>query len=339
MKPTLLLALAIFLFTPSFAQVSTAGLVAQWHFSGNSADSSGNGHNGTIHGSVVADTGKHGVAGTAMHFSSGGYITVPNSSDFNVTKVSICAIVKPTAFFTGTCQGNAIIVRGPGPSRPGHWGISLGDNAYNDCNTADTNKYLYTPIMGDDTASQLLRQYSPSTHTGSWYCVVVTYDSAICRLYVNGSLKLSYPESQIGVSNDSIGIGRDVYASPHTFPFTGLIDEIWVYDRVLDSADIDNFCANAGKPTSVQNVNNGVLNGVNIYPNPTENGQFTIVTDKRLENDVKYVKLYSLVGQEIIEESFTSTEHIVNTNKLAKGTYFIKVCSGNECITKQLVVQ
>src|SRR4051812_45628431 len=44
--------------------VITNGLVGLWHLNGNALDSSGNGHNGTINGATVVNSGKFGQAYT-----------------------------------------------------------------------------------------------------------------------------------------------------------------------------------------------------------------------------------------------------------------------------------
>lgn len=323
---------------PSQAQISTAGLVAQWNFSGNVADSSGNGHHGTIHGNIIPDTGKNGLANTAMRFTgSGNYVSVPHAAGFNFKKYSICVIVKPTTFFTGTCQGNAVIVRGP--EAHGHWGINLNDNPYNNCQVADTNKYVFTPFVGNVAPAPSSLQYSPSAHTNTWYCVVATYDSVNANVYINGLLKITFPADSVGSSTDSIGIGADLFANPHTFPFTGLIDEIRVYSRVLDSTEINYFCTYSNKDTTNAVYGIGAVNDeVHIYPNPAESVLVISAKAQSGVSDIQYT-ICNMMGQAVLAGNVTSARRQVDITSLPAGAYYINIRTESGTLTRQVIVQ
>jgi hypothetical protein len=329
--------------TPSQAQIDTTGLIANWKFSGNAADSSGKAHHGTITGTVTPTTGRKGISNTAMHFAgAGSYVSIPYSADLNFNKYSICAIVRPTTFYQGPCQGNSIIVRGPGSS--GHWGISLNDNAFNDCSTADTTKYIFQAYSGSGhSGSQSIEQYTPTTIRNAWHCVIATYDSADIKIYINGELKVTYPSNNIGFSTDGIGIGADLFASPHTFPYTGDMDDIRVYKRVLSSEEITYYCSNAEdtteteepeEPTSV-NPRNNTAESISIYPNPV-NDKLVIAA---FAGSVKDYTVTNTLGQVILTGSFADEKKELNVSELTSGIYFIKVKTENVLITRQIVIQ
>ena len=84
--------------------------------------------------------------------------------------------------------------------------------------------------------------------TGQWYTVIGTYDGTMMRIYVDGEFQASsdvqsgpilYPDS----AWYGIGSYRD---GDETYPFTGRLDEIALYDYVLSSDDITTMFA----PTS-----------------------------------------------------------------------------------------
>jgi len=90
-------------------QVSAANLVAYWTFSGNAADSSGNGHNGTLTTGWVGTSAATAVDGgtlpvlvadrfgrpnMAYDFNNGATIDVPFSSAFNAQNFTICLWLK-----------------------------------------------------------------------------------------------------------------------------------------------------------------------------------------------------------------------------------------------------
>jgi hypothetical protein len=52
---------------------------------------------------------------------------------------------------------------------------------------------------------------------------------------------------------------------------------------------------------------------------------------------IKSVQLHSLLGQKIIEEyNINSSEYVLNTERLQKGVYFIKV---NKQISRKLIIK
>ena len=72
--------------------------------------------------------------------------------------------------------------------------------------------------------------------TGSWTHLAVTYDGSALRFYVNArSVSTTGKTGRITTSTDPLTIGSDRFYGQY---FTGLIDEIRVYDTVLDTSQI-----------------------------------------------------------------------------------------------------
>src|ERR1700733_5892433 len=89
--------------------IALSALVAYWKFNGNTNDSSGNGHNGTLEACPATVSGvgliitpgvtlggvpnltadRFGRANSAYHFSNGGNIDVPYSPSLNPTAISV----------------------------------------------------------------------------------------------------------------------------------------------------------------------------------------------------------------------------------------------------------
>ena len=168
--------------------------IAQWMMNGNAADSSGFGNHGTMY-NLTPTAGRTGKPNTALFFNGqDSYINVPNSTKFDVPEFSLCATVKPTAFYNGKCQVNQIFYRGTSFS-PGAYGMILYDNAYDgsDCNNFDSTKEVFAGgISTNGSAStEHYWQYTPTAKTNTWYSVVMTYDGSIARIYINGVQKSS----------------------------------------------------------------------------------------------------------------------------------------------------
>lgn len=218
------------------------GEVAHWDFNGSVADVSGHGHNGNPT-NVTSAIGKDGTANSAYYFDGTGYVTVPYDPDLNVTEFSIAAIIKPTGFYTGYCQGNCVITRGS-QGQPGNYGLIFTDNPYDFENYTlyDTNYYVFEAMTGQTTYNSINYQYTPTIHTNNWYTVIVTYGNSEVRVFLDGVLKSTTPiiSGSLGISlTDGIGIGKNTFGgSTFPYPFKGYIDDIRLYNRVLPDSDI-----------------------------------------------------------------------------------------------------
>src|SRR4051812_16642090 len=112
MKKTLILAIGIAISTACHAQTLPPA-VAQYNFNGGVAtDITGNGHNGTIVGTLPAVAGQYGTPASALQFGVNNYVTIPSSPAFDLQQWTISAIVKLDTFETMDCQVSKVIQRG-----------------------------------------------------------------------------------------------------------------------------------------------------------------------------------------------------------------------------------
>ncbi len=249
----------------SFAQLSS-GVVAHWNFDGSVSDVSGNAHNGTVHNATPA-TGRHGIANTAYYFNgTNSYIGAPYRSDLNLSSFTICAIVKPDGYYTGTCQHNMIATRGI-DGTTGSYSLYYSDNPYNDCFNYDTalnvfkGKSGYTP-----TGNATDWQYSPNIRTGNWYNVVITQDGSAYRIYVDGTLKSTTPVTgTLGSSTDSIWIGGNYGNLSYPYWLKGYIDDMRIYNRVLSLTDIATYNSYINIPAFNTNLCAGIPFNLSYY--------------------------------------------------------------------------
>ncbi len=330
--------LSPYLISGAYAQLNQ-GLVAHWAFNGNYADSSGHNHHGTAHN--VADTsGRKGLSHTAMYFNGGSsYIMVPYDSAFNVHKFSICAIVKPVAFYTGPCQASAILWRGY-ENNAGNYALIFSDNPTdNDCNSQDTSKQVFWGKGGNTSTSYAQWNYAPKITSNTWYSVVMTFDSTHYKTYVNGVNKatVSVLGGALGTSTDSLWIGASYNGSTGVYPYwlNGFIDDLRIYNRVLADSEIVQYDATNINDVPVATTDFG------IYPNPS-NGTFTI--DGTVHNGAAVLaELTSITGQILYKASVPVTGGIfhqtISTGNISAGIYFIRVSSADGNVTRKIIIQ
>ncbi|MDT8412257.1 MAG: ice-binding family protein [Vicingaceae bacterium] len=80
---------------------------------------------------------------------------------------------------------------------------------------------------------------------------------------------------------------------------------------------------------SINEINENT--SVTIYPNPFTNS--TTITLDNMDNFNKVeLRLYTILGEEIMSTNITSTSTTINTSKLSSGVYFYKVIGDNQII-------
>jgi PKD repeat protein len=210
--------------------VSVGGLVAAYGFeegSGSStSDASGNANSGTISGPTWTNSGR---SGTALSFPGTSASVVVNDSPTLdlTTELTLEAWVYPTA----TNGGFQSIVSKP-----------LDPN-YNQIS------YVLHGASRTNGLPSFALSVSPNNLFGpgplplnTWSHLAATYDGATMKLYVNGTLVASQPQTgSLSTSTQPVAIGLN---------WVGSIDEVRIYNRALSNAELqaDTFRSVYGNP-------------------------------------------------------------------------------------------
>lgn len=75
------------------------------------------------------------------------------------------------------------------------------------------------------------------------------------------------------------------------------------------------------------------IEGLTIYPNPTNTGKIFITTKSSLD---KKVEIFNVLGKKVLESTTTSKE--VNVSQLEAGVYIIKIKEGEATATRKLII-
>ncbi|MFH1726042.1 MAG: LamG domain-containing protein [Elusimicrobiota bacterium] len=181
-----------------------AGMVSLWSFDeGDGAvvyDSIGGNH-GTVSGAVRTS----GMVGGALDFP-GKQFTL--ESWINVTRYD---------------GDERTILAKMGWTHTSWWSYNMQVRSYG---------ALYADFFNENGTRFPLSSPSGSIRTGAWQHVAATYDGAVLRLYIDGAEAASREAYGDLRRNDyPLSIGRLRSGDPNTF--SGLIDEVAVYDRAL----------------------------------------------------------------------------------------------------------
>jgi Concanavalin A-like lectin/glucanases superfamily/Bacterial Ig domain len=197
------------------------GLVAAYGFNEGSGtvvgDSSGTGNNGAATSTSWNASGRFG--GALQFNGTSSLVTIPHTSSLGLTGgMTIEAWVRPTALLAW----NTVVLK--------EHQVGLAYSLYANGDTANPSSYLR--IAG---AEHSVHGTAPVA-LNTWTHLAATYDGATMRFFVNGTQVGAQPRTgNIEASTNALYIGGNQFWGEH---FTGLIDEVRVYNRALTAAQI-----------------------------------------------------------------------------------------------------
>jgi len=213
--------------TSGYASIDSKTIAGMWLFDEGSGkiakDSSGNKNDGTLTGGPVWVAGKFGQA---LSFDGkAAYVSIPNSTSLNpTTAITMAAWIQPKDITTATYIE---IMRQESGNTRKLFSFQLNGTQL---------------TLGIETAGAYWETDFPITAKnftdGKWHHVAYTYDGAKAILYVDGSLNNSQAHTgKIGVTagKEPLMIGCSAGSGEW---FTGLIDEVAMFNVALSLADI-----------------------------------------------------------------------------------------------------
>ena len=225
-----LLAITMMIATTIQAQIPTNGLVAWYPFTGNANDSSGNGYNGVVNGATLT-TDRFGKANSAYSLDgSSNYISLQSNyiQDFS-TKFTISVWINESYL------------------NPNYNQTIVSTNAFR-FQTGSGLKSL--PLCAGWSPTGTPQPATNSTILlNTWTNVVLIKNDTSVSFYINGSKYDSLYSSSNFKSEiiNNLRIGADGLTHIGlTDYFNGKLDDIAVYNRVLDSSEIQSLYHQGG---------------------------------------------------------------------------------------------
>jgi hypothetical protein len=238
----LLLFGAIALSLNSFGQapnyVPTNNLLAWYPFNSNTLDESFNGNNGTIFGGITLSDDRFNIANSAQLFDGVPvtYIDCGNDAMLNITNNGSLTVSAWARY--NTTSGQEVILSKNSSYNTNIFGaytlwMNNGVPRFTITNQGGLPNWYETAVSLDTLA----------LNTWSFLTGVIDYQSLEIRLYVNGTLVDSQPWG--GTIDDNVSssllIGSHYkagFASEYMSNFNGEIDDIGLWDRVLNQCEI-----------------------------------------------------------------------------------------------------
>jgi hypothetical protein len=210
--------------TPPICPSAPSGMVAWWPGNGDTSDYAGT-NDAVFKGTAAYAFGEVGEAFSFDGFSS--YLEVPDSSlwDFDTNDFSLefwanFSLIIPSLAVGDESIGFLAHDQEFGTRNKWLFGFGGGD--------------LYLYIDGTGIGPKFLVQAAFNPQTNQWYHLGLTKTSGVYQIYVNGSLisvatnNLSIPQATAPLT---IGEAQGLF-------MPGLLDEISIYDRALESSEI-----------------------------------------------------------------------------------------------------
>jgi hypothetical protein len=203
--------------------VSPAGatLVAHLEFDGDLLDASGFGNDGTAIGGITFQSGVIGQA--AVFDATGSYVAVAHDASLNLTTGMTLA-----AWINAPNNGgnDGIIFKGALNATQGAYDLAFGfptaDDARININDAAVNAAA-TDVISFDV----------------WTHLAATYDGSDLRLYVDGvQVAVTSFAGSISTENSPLNIGQRFLTGAGPNSFTGLIDDVRIYDNALSAGEV-----------------------------------------------------------------------------------------------------
>jgi hypothetical protein len=208
-----------------------AGLVARFAMDGNGNDVGPNAFASVVTGTTAA-TDRNGKDNSCLRFDGVlDRISLP-ITPFSSMSVSVWINIPATAG-----NGNTVypVVADLYSSTQGVAAMTIGH--YIRPSLGINNSYIW--VLNNVHTAQTNLTSAGTYGTDSWFHVVYTFDATttLMTMYINGVLENSVASNTPMNAFDSLSIGSDLNSADLTH-FAGLMDELVIYNRVLDPDEI-----------------------------------------------------------------------------------------------------
>jgi len=165
------------------------------------------------------------IHGSALKYDgTNDYVNVPDSNSLDITgAITLEAWVKPNVV-----TGNPYILSKEDDGGANGYAIAI-----------DPNRKFELVLWGGSNVVGIRNTAGGTVVTaGNWYHVVGTCNNTLMKIYVNGVLdRQATGTMPAGTNTHALWLGDLVWSGIH-YQFNGIIDEVRIYNRALDSTEI-----------------------------------------------------------------------------------------------------
>jgi hypothetical protein len=283
---------------------------------------------------VAPTTSHNGFNSAALFNGNSSWIDCNINNRGVVDKVSVCAWVKTSEqnlgqFVAGQYDGLL------GAADHGYL-LAIGNSVNGNIGQASFSGRDGTSVYhssGFSSSNNLIND-------GNWHCLVGTAGNDQWAIYLDGSDLVDGSIStgttiDLRTSIDPFTIGRHSDATLPPLWMNGSIDDVRVYNRVLNDCEIDSIC-NLNMVSSTLQISNKTE--IRVVPNPN-NGSFSIELPFVYPAQ-SLLRIIDLRGRLILEKEVIngSKQENIEAVSLPKGLYFIQIIAQSKNIAVEKFV-
>jgi hypothetical protein len=177
-----------------------------------------------------------------------------------------------------------------------------------------------------------------ATITNRWYCVLMTFDSGVKRMYVNGHLAAEDTVTgfinNTGMDSCQSALKVGVWWQNYPWWYKGKVDEVRIYDRVLNTQELDSFCTyNSVKALAIENKK-AIENNFKLYPNPANGNTLNIAGVE--STDGATIRVTDQLGRMVLKQDL-SAGNTIDIGKLPAGNYFVELNTAEQRYYRKFV--
>ncbi len=223
--------------TPEFIAPADPGktnLLALYAFEGNTKDTSGHGLDGTLKQGILVSSGRPG-GGSALRIEQTGYVNLgnPPSLDFGTGDWTVTAWFKTTLRGLGDANKGTIYAKGGDGTGGKRYALIMSETAEG-----------VVSLICDDDVTKYVADSKSKTNDDQWHFVAAQRAGTALRIYIDGQLEATtvIPAAYdlAGTSQHDAYIGAIInHADGNVYKlYSGLIDDVRIYNRALAPAEV-----------------------------------------------------------------------------------------------------
>jgi hypothetical protein len=186
-----------------------------------------------------------------------------------------------------------------------------------------TGEFQFEAVGPNEVKQSVVTTEKPAVRT--WQNLTVTYDGAIAMIYLDGKL-IKQGEMKLGLKKDAafmLGCCEPLGVTP----FSGHLDEVRYYNRVLTSNEVNQVKKYPSQATASENVSTHCST---VYPNP-------VIDQLRVSGkDLKNISVYNSTGSMVLSRTVSGKIATIDVSSLKPGIYFLKA-NGEENVSGKFI--
>ncbi|MBY0427070.1 MAG: LamG domain-containing protein [Cytophagales bacterium] len=222
-------------------------------------------------------------------------------------------------------------------------------------NYTNVNNIVYRYAKSASISSQGTNIPFSKLPLNEWFHLVFSTDLTVTKTYLNGVLHQNFTQySPIGTTTSPLVFGGNNTPVSTSLPFNGILDDIRIYSRALNSTEVtslynEGICYQSVSVTDTLKINVSITsynpisyqNTIKVYPNPT-NDQITIDYGTYTKLSGYMLKITNSLGNQVYLTQITQQQSVIGLgNWGGNGLYFVHLIdnSGNTVDIKKIVLQ